>query len=99
MAARTADSPSLHLIVQEAEAVLPLDPALCRKMILYLCESWSGRKRAEVLRHFKIRADEMARSRSRLMKELAADPRLMLVLETIRARIYRRMRRPSWFLV
>jgi hypothetical protein len=68
-------------------------------MVLYLCESWSGRRRVEILRHFRIRPGELARSRSRLMKELAADPRLMLVLETIRARVYRRMRRPSWLLV
>lgn len=97
MATRT-EPPSLHLIVEEAESVLPLDPELCRKMILYLCESWSGRRRAEVLRHFRIRPGELDRSRSRLMSELAADPRLILILETIRSRVYRKMSRPSWFL-
>ena len=99
MTIRTAETPSLHLIVQEAESVLPLDPALCRKIVLFLCESWSGLRRAEVLRHFKIPPAELARSRTRLMKELAADPRLILVLETIRSRVYRRMRRPSLFLM
>lgn len=95
-AAKRTETPPLHLIVQEAESVLPLDPALCRKMVLYLCESWSGRRRAEVLSHFRIRPDELDRSRSRLMSELATDPRLILILETIRARVYRKMRRPSW---
>lgn len=90
--------PSLHLIVQEAESVLPLDPALCLKIILFLCETWSGAGRAEILRHFRLRTYDLARNRSRLMKELAADPGLTMTLETIRFRIYVRMRRPPCFL-
>jgi len=89
--------PSVHLIIQEAESVLPLDPALCRTIILFLCESWSGLSRDEVLRHFRLRSADLARSRSRLLRELAADPGLALTLETIRARIYARLRRSLWF--
>ena len=91
--------PSVHLIVQEAESVMPLDPALCRKIVLFLCETWSGIRRTEILRHFRLSSAALSKNRSRFLKELAEDPGLALTMETIRSRIYLRMRRPSCFLM
>ncbi len=78
---------------------MPLDPALCRKIVLFLCETWSGIGRAEILRYFRLSSAALSRNRSRFLKELAEDPGLALTMETIRARIYSRMRRPFYFLM
>ncbi|MCJ7587240.1 MAG: hypothetical protein MUQ00_04975, partial [Candidatus Aminicenantes bacterium] len=59
--------PSVHLIIQEAESVMPLDPALCRKIVLFLCETCSGIGRTEILRHFRLSSAALSKNRSRFL--------------------------------
>jgi REP element-mobilizing transposase RayT len=82
-----ADRPTIDQIAAEVEKVFGNEPALSRRIKLYLCHRYTGKRLKDIGEYFKVTESGVSQARHRVAVALEKDKKLSVIVEKIKQKI------------
>jgi putative transposase len=81
------ERPAIEMIVAEVDRLLENEPALSKKVYLYLCHRYTGKRLKEIGEYFKVSESGVSQASHRVAVALEKDKKLIVLVERIKQKL------------